>query len=242
MILPHHIPSRVCLNPYTANVKYMGQPCCCFYCNWLGHKDRNCPLKDACGRCGSCNHLIQIVGLTIREPSAVVFLTVVSLKKRLLILMRAPLLKNFIMKLRVLGITPSLREPQCQWKSQVTLQRRRPLLLQHHLHSFQIMTLKILWLMLLYIQSRKGSHSLFFPTMNQKIRYEMDVDVWTDTDESMPEWVLVLLCHHHPLVMLCRTPKTFLVGHLVRILLLLLIFSAWLNNLKTFQRVNHSSF
>lgn len=56
MVLSHHIPSRVSLDPFRAQVRYLGQPCCCFNFNWLGHKDRNCPLKDDCGRCGSRSH------------------------------------------------------------------------------------------------------------------------------------------------------------------------------------------
>lgn len=56
MVLSHHIPSKVSLDPFRAQVRYLGQPCCCFNCNWWGHKDRHCPLKDCCGKCGSRGH------------------------------------------------------------------------------------------------------------------------------------------------------------------------------------------
>lgn len=36
MVLGHHIPASVFLDPFTAHVKYRDQPLCCYHCNWWG--------------------------------------------------------------------------------------------------------------------------------------------------------------------------------------------------------------
>jgi hypothetical protein len=70
MVLGHHIPASVFLDPFTAHVKYRNQPLCCYHCNWWGHTNRNCPLEGRCGKCGSrAHHTYACQDLAVDPPA-----------------------------------------------------------------------------------------------------------------------------------------------------------------------------